>query len=83
MSLFIRIELDPPAHAIESLVPLCPVAIFAWRDGQVVVVEDRQDECTLCELCLKAAPAGTIRIHKLYADEVLNADGLSPTAGKY
>lgn len=73
--LFIHIELDPPAQAIESLVSLCPVNIFARRDGRVVVVDERQDECTLCELCLQSAPTGTIRIHKLYSGEVLTADG--------
>lgn len=75
MSLFIQITLDPPAEQIESLATLCPVNIFALRDGRVVVVEERQDECTLCELCLKAAPLGTVRIHKLYSDEWLVADG--------
>ncbi|MBI3733016.1 MAG: hypothetical protein HY259_06100 [Chloroflexi bacterium] len=72
MSLFIRIELNPAAEVVASLAGLCPVNIFAARDGRVVVLEERQDECTLCELCLKAAPPGSIRIHKLYSDEVLS-----------
>ena len=75
MSLFIRIEIDSAASAIASLVSVCPVAIFAMRDGRVTVVEERQDECTLCALCLKAAPDGAIQIHKLYAQEVLRRDG--------
>jgi Fe-S-cluster-containing hydrogenase component 2 len=69
MNLFIRIELAPTAQTIASLVALCPVNIFALCDGLVTVQDERQDECTLCELCLTAAPVGTIRIHKLYEGE--------------
>ena len=36
------------------------------------IVEKNLDECTLCELCLKAAPPGTVRVKKLYGEgEVL------------
>jgi NAD-dependent dihydropyrimidine dehydrogenase PreA subunit len=31
----------------------------------VEVVEDNVDECTLCELCLKASPEG-VAVKKLY-----------------
>ena len=70
-NLFIRIDLDPPAQSVTSLVSLCPVNIFASEDGCIVVQPERQDECTLCELCLNAAPPGSIRIHKLYSGEIL------------
>jgi Fe-S-cluster-containing hydrogenase component 2 len=75
MNLFIHIELTPAAQTLTSLVTLCPVNIFALRDGQVIVQDERQDECTLCELCLKAAPAGTIRIHKLYEETSKRGNG--------
>jgi NAD-dependent dihydropyrimidine dehydrogenase PreA subunit len=32
----------------------------------VEVVEDNLDECVLCELCIGTAPAGTVRVKKLY-----------------
>jgi NAD-dependent dihydropyrimidine dehydrogenase PreA subunit len=32
------------------------------------VVERQLDECVLCELCLEAAPAGAVRVIKLYDD---------------
>ncbi len=73
MSIFIRIEIDPRAQAVKSLVNMCPVNIFAERDGHVVVLDERQDECTLCELCLKASPPGAIRIGKLYSGEWLSS----------
>jgi NAD-dependent dihydropyrimidine dehydrogenase PreA subunit len=70
-NLFIRIEVDKRATSVLSLAGTCPVNIFAVENGQVVVQVERQDECTLCELCLKAAPPGSIRIHKLYSSETL------------
>ena len=68
-NLFIQVEMDASAAAVLSLVGICPVNIFAAEKGQVVVQVERQDECTLCELCLKAAPSNSIRIHKLYSGE--------------
>jgi len=70
-SLFIRIELSGEAEAVSALATICPVNIFALCAGRVVVHDERQDECTLCELCLHAAPAGSIHIHKLYSSETL------------
>jgi NAD-dependent dihydropyrimidine dehydrogenase PreA subunit len=71
MSLFIEIELSSEGQKVTTLASLCPVNIFALSNGITVVVAERQDECTLCELCLKAAPPGSIRIHKLYSGEWL------------
>ena len=46
---------------------VCPVDIFAFKDGKMVVVEESQDECTLCDLCLQACqPYEAIRIVRLY-----------------
>jgi NAD-dependent dihydropyrimidine dehydrogenase PreA subunit len=56
---------------VAALAGICPVNIFALRDGRIVVRDERQDECTLCELCLHAAPAGSLRIVKLYSGETL------------
>ncbi len=36
------------------------------RGGRVEVVEENLDECVLCELCIHAAPPGTVRVLKLY-----------------
>ena len=30
------------------------------------IVAENLDECVLCELCLDAAPPGTVRVVKLY-----------------
>ena len=56
------------------LTDVCPVDIFAvGPDGGVAVVHDNLDECVLCELCINAAPAGAVTIHKLYSGESLPA----------
>jgi NAD-dependent dihydropyrimidine dehydrogenase PreA subunit len=69
--MFIDVEVDPkvatdPALA-KTLVEVCPVNIFKQSaDGALEIVEANLDECTLCDLCIKAAPAGTVRVIKLY-----------------
>jgi NAD-dependent dihydropyrimidine dehydrogenase PreA subunit len=68
--LFIDVELadavrDDPELA-QKLEEACPVDIYANRDGHVQVVEENLDECILCELCVRAAPPGTVRVRKLY-----------------
>ena len=51
----------------KKLVEVCPVNIFSQRaDGTLTIVDDNLDECTLCDLCIQAAPAGTVTIVKLY-----------------
>jgi NAD-dependent dihydropyrimidine dehydrogenase PreA subunit len=74
---FIDVELDPTAAAdpelARKLADVCPVDIFqAGQDG-VELVEAHLDECVLCELCIRAAPPGAIRIVKLYSGESLPA----------
>jgi NAD-dependent dihydropyrimidine dehydrogenase PreA subunit len=67
---FIDVEIDDSiagdAELAQQLEDACPVDIFAARDGRVEVVEENLDECVLCELCVKAAPPGSVRVLKLY-----------------
>jgi NAD-dependent dihydropyrimidine dehydrogenase PreA subunit len=50
----------------KALEDACPVDIFTESEGCVDVVEDNLDECVLCELCVRAAPPGKVRVLKLY-----------------
>jgi NAD-dependent dihydropyrimidine dehydrogenase PreA subunit len=78
MGVFIEIEIDQHGAAPElhdAIARVCPVDIFAVREGRLVVDADEEDECTLCALCLKLAPPGMIRIRKLYCDETLVSTG--------
>ena len=55
-----------PALA-KKLVEVCPVNIFKIAaDGALATVQENLDECTLCDLCINAAPAGSVKIVKLY-----------------
>ena len=69
-ALFINVEVSPEvasdAELARKLEEVCPVDIFAVVDGRLEIVEENLDECVLCQLCLNAAPAGTVRVIKLY-----------------
>jgi NAD-dependent dihydropyrimidine dehydrogenase PreA subunit len=69
--MFIDVTVDAkiaadPALA-KKLTEVCPVNIFAQeKDGRLRIVGENLDECTLCDLCIQAAPPGTVRVVKLY-----------------
>ena len=73
---FIAVEVDPSVASdpelAAKLAEVCPVDIYAvGEDGGVAIVEENLDECVLCRLCIDAAPAGTVKVHKLYSGETL------------
>lgn len=74
--LFIDVEVDESvredADLARQLEEACPVDIYADAGGRVEVVEGNLDECVLCELCIRAAPEGTVRVRKLYEGTVLS-----------
>jgi NAD-dependent dihydropyrimidine dehydrogenase PreA subunit len=59
-------EIRGDAEMAQKLEDACPVDIYANREGNVEVVEENLDECILCELCVKTAPPGGVRVLKLY-----------------
>jgi NAD-dependent dihydropyrimidine dehydrogenase PreA subunit len=70
--LFIDVQVDEgvrgDAELAKKLEEVCPVDIYKASGAGVEVVEQQLDECVLCELCLEAAPAGAVRVIKLYDD---------------
>ena len=73
MAMFVRVQVSPEAASrpelVRKLVEVCPVDIFAQeQDRGLRVVEDNVDECVLCDLCIQAAPEGTVRVVKLYEE---------------
>jgi NAD-dependent dihydropyrimidine dehydrogenase PreA subunit len=52
-----------------KLEEVCPVGIFEAGDAGLRIVEENLDECTLCDLCLEAAPKGKLQVIKLYEQE--------------
>ena len=75
--LFIDVQIDESvrddAELAQKLEDACPVDIYANKGGVVEIVEDNLDECVLCELCIKAAPTGTVKVLKLYDGTALPA----------
>ena len=67
---FIDVEIDASvagdAELAKKLEEVCPVDIFKATDGGVEIVAGNLDECVLCDLCVDAAPDGTVRVVKLY-----------------
>jgi NAD-dependent dihydropyrimidine dehydrogenase PreA subunit len=67
---FIGIAVDDEttgdAGLAAKLAEVCPVDIYADKDGKVEIVDANIDECVLCELCIEAAPPGAVRVKKLY-----------------
>ena len=69
--MFIDVEVDASvakdAGLAKKLVDVCAVDIFAQEeDGSLRIVEENLDECVLCDLCIQAAPEGSVRVRKLY-----------------
>ena len=69
-SLFIDVQVSgsyaKDAALAKKLEEACPVDIFEAGDGGVRIVAENLDECTLCDLCIQAAPPGAVRVIKLY-----------------
>jgi len=67
---FIDVEVEDSiaddAALAAKLAEVCPVDIFASGTDRVTIVRENLDECVLCNLCVDAAPEGTVRIVKLY-----------------
>ena len=61
-------EVRGDAELATKLEEACPVDIYAAGEGGVEVIEQNLDECILCELCVRAAPPGGVRVVKLYDD---------------
>lgn len=68
--LFIDVKVAPEVakdpEIAKKLEEVCPVSIFVAKQSGVEIDEENLDECTLCDLCLEAAPKGSVEIVKLY-----------------
>ena len=70
--LFIDVRLSndvaKDAALAKKLEEVCPVSIFKATDAGTEIVEANLDECTLCDLCIQAAPKGAVEVVKLYEE---------------
>ena len=68
MGIFIKVEIDQgkclgPEKSGEC-VRICPVNIFEVKEGRVIINEENEDECILCNLCLEKCQPKAIAIKK-------------------
>jgi len=67
---FIQVIIDLSAclgtAKCRGCIKVCPVNIFEEEAGYPKVVEENQDECTLCNLCMETCRPKAITIKKLY-----------------
>ena len=73
MGEFIRVNIDPErclgAKECGKCIQVCPVNIFAPRGADCPhALDENEDECTLCDLCLTECETNAITIHKLYEE---------------
>ncbi len=85
MSLFVAVHVvDDRCRAGQpctACITVCPVSIFRGHGGLAGVVEENEDECTLCDLCLERCPTDAITIRTLYADETRTGATVKRTPG--
>lgn len=70
MSLFVNLEISTNRclgiKECGKCLAVCPVSIFGQDGDHPIVIDDNQDECTLCDLCLDACQPAAIKLIKLY-----------------
>jgi NAD-dependent dihydropyrimidine dehydrogenase PreA subunit len=70
MGEFIKVEIDSikcsGISGCGQCITVCSVNVFQRKASKLVLIEDNEDECTLCNLCLEVCAPGAIAIHKLY-----------------
>lgn len=70
MGTFISLQIDESKCAgvqeCGQCINVCPVNIFKAENNSVAIIEENEDECTLCERCLEECSPNAIRIVKLY-----------------
>ena len=71
--LFINVEVSDEIRSdleiAKKLEESCSVDIFKATESGVEIIEENLDECVLCDLCIAAAPKGSVRVIKLYKSE--------------
>jgi len=73
MSIFIKVNIiNNKCLYIQECgqcIKICPVSIFDKRGNEPIIVQNNEDECTLCDLCLTSCPTDAVEITKLYEKE--------------
>lgn len=70
MGMFIEVKISPDKCLVEQgcviCAEACPIGVFISCGRQMLTLHQKEDECTLCELCVQRCPAQAIRLLKKY-----------------
>jgi len=83
MGLFVSLLIDPVTCRSDCSIcrEVCPVDIFVKDKNLIMVVKEREDECTLCNLCLEKCPTKAITLQKHYWSYIIvSFFGRTPTS---
>ena len=71
MGLFVTVKIDQTKfstrQARELCARSCPVDALRATETSLEVDAEREDECILCDLCVRSAPEGAVEITRMYA----------------
>ncbi len=72
MSEFIRVEIDfqkcVGIKECGKCIGVCPVDIFGKKADHPAIIQENQDECTLCDLCIESCAPCAIDITRIYEE---------------
>lgn len=72
MGLFVTVRIDQTKfttrQARELCTRSCPVDALRATETSIEVDAEREDECILCDLCVRNAPQGAVEIIRTYAE---------------
>jgi ferredoxin len=70
MGIFIKLEIDQKCclgvKACGQCIKVCPVKIFGQSGDWPRSLDENEDECTLCALCLVECKPDAVHLRKLY-----------------
>ncbi len=74
MGMFVKVEINnnkcKKVKNCKICEEVCPIEIFRYKklnNNRIIsVIEENEDECIFCNLCLEKCPQGAITIKKLY-----------------
>ena len=70
LGMFVKVKINQKKFTSQdelwNTVKYCPVNVFKFEGGRVIIDEENEDECTFCNICIENSPEDGIEIIKLY-----------------
>jgi Fe-S-cluster-containing hydrogenase component 2 len=72
VALFVKVKIDQTKfttqQARELCARVCPVDALKVTDAGVEIDPENEDECILCDLCIRNAPEGAVEVVRTYQE---------------